>query len=66
MKFIEATLVMPLTCMILVSLISLMMFFYNNLQQQTETNAEELVRIYENREVIYIRTYDRLENGFAK
>lgn len=66
MKFVEATLVMPLTCMILISLISLMMIFYNELLTQTETNAEELAGIYENREVTYIRTYDRLENGFAQ
>ena len=66
MKFVEATLVMPLTCMILIGLISLMMVFYNELLIQTEKNAEKLAGIYENREVTYIRTYDRLETGFAQ
>jgi len=66
MKIVEATLVMPVTCIILVSLIGLMMVFYNNLLQQTVKNAEELTGIYENREVVYIRTYDRLEYGFAE
>ncbi len=66
MKIVEATLVMPVTCIILVSLIGLMMVFYNNLLQQTVKNAEELTGIYENREVVYIRTYDRLEHGFAE
>ena len=58
--------VMPVTCIITVSLIGLMMVFYNNLQAQISQNSEELVQLYESREVTYIRTYDRLEHGFTQ
>ena len=66
MKVVEATMVMPVTCLIKISLITLMVTFYDTFTEQTVQNKEKLARIYENREVTYIRTYDRLENGFAQ
>ena len=66
MKVVEATMVMPVTCLIIISLITLMVTFYDTFIAQTMKHKEELAQIYESREVTYIRTYDRLENGFAQ
>ena len=66
MKVVEATMVIPVTCLIIISLITLMVTFYDTFLVQTTQHKEKLVQIYENREVTYIRTYDRLENGFAQ
>ena len=66
MKVLEGTMVMPVTCLIIISLITLMMKFYDTFLLQTVQNQEKLAEIYESREVTYIRTYDRLENGFAQ
>lgn len=66
MKIVEATMVIPVTCLIIISLITLMMTFYDALIAQTAANNEKLTQIYESREVTYIRTYDRLEHGFAQ
>ena len=66
MKVLEATVVMPVTCLIIISLKMLMVTFYDTFLLQTVQNQEKLAEIYESREVTYIRTYDRLENGFAQ
>lgn len=66
MKFVEATMVMPLAVIITVSLIGLMMTFYNHHLDQLREIEQARSEIYESREVTYIRTYDRLEYGFAE
>ena len=60
MKIVEATLLMPLTCLIMISLIGLGMFFFNELNLLIEENAVKDEKIYKIREVSIIRTYDRV------
>ncbi len=58
MKMVEATLVFPVTCLILLALIGLMLQFYKGLEQQTAEHDVERISIYETREVTKIRLYD--------
>ena len=60
MKIVEATLIMPVTCLIITALIGLMMSFYDELNAQIEANAALRDKIYETREVTVIRVRDRL------
>ncbi|MCI7619249.1 MAG: hypothetical protein MST07_07540 [Firmicutes bacterium] len=60
MKIVEATLIMPVTCLIITALIGLMMSFYDELNAQIESNAVLRDKIYETREVTVIRVRDRL------
>ena len=60
MKIVEATLIMPVTCLIITALIGLMMSFYDELNAQIEYNAVLRDKIYETREVTVIRVRDRL------
>ncbi len=66
MKIIEATLVMPVTCLIIVGLIGLMMTFYNELIVQIEEHEVERNNIYQTREVTYIRIYDKVYYEFTE
>ena len=47
MKIVEATILIPLTILIVVSLIGLMMTFYGRLEKQTESHANMRNEIYE-------------------
>ena len=58
MKIVEATLIMPVTCLIITALIGLMMSFYDELNAQIESNAVLRDKIYETREVTVIRVRD--------
>ena len=60
MKIVEATLIMPVTCLIITALIGLMMSFYDELNAQIESNAVLRDKIYETREVTVIRVRDRI------
>ena len=40
MKVVEATILIPLTILIIIGLIGLMMTFYDRLEKQTESHAE--------------------------
>lgn len=60
MKFVEATLIMPVTCLIVTALIGLMMSFYMELDRQISENAARRDEIYETREVSVIRLRDSL------
>ena len=60
MKIVEATLIMPVTCLIITALIGLMMSFYDELNAQIESNAVLRDKIYETREVTVIRVRDML------
>ena len=60
MKIVEATLIMPVTCLIITALIGLMMSFYDELNAKIESNAVLRDKIYETREVTVIRVRDRL------
>ena len=60
MKIVEATLIMPVTCLFITALIGLMMSFYDELNAQIESNAVLRDKIYETREVTVIRVRDRL------
>lgn len=59
MKIVEATLIMPLTCLIIIALMGLMMNFYNELDRQISENAVRRDKIYEVREVTVIRIRDK-------
>ncbi|MGN0735416.1 MAG: hypothetical protein ACI4LP_06360 [Anaerovoracaceae bacterium] len=58
MKIVEATLIMPVTCLIITALIGLMMSFYDELNDQIEANEVLRDKIYETREVTVIRIRD--------
>lgn len=58
MKIVEATLIMPVTCLIITALIGLMMSFYDELNAQIEANAVLRDKLYETREVTVIRVRD--------
>ena len=60
MKFVEATLIMPVTCLIVTALIGLMMSFYMELDRQISENAARRHEIYETREVSVIRLRDSI------
>lgn len=60
MKMVEATLIMPVTCLIIIALIGLMMTFYFELNHQIDENSIKRDRLYEDREVTEIRFRDRL------
>ena len=47
MKMVEATILIPLTILIIISLIGLMMTFYDRLEKQTESHAAMRNEIYE-------------------
>lgn len=60
MKKVEATLIMPVTCLIIITLMGLMMTFYCELNHQISENSIKRDRLYEDREVTEIRFRDRL------
>ena len=60
MKIVEATLIMPATCLILIALIGLIMNFYTELNTQISENPALREGIYETREVTVIRIRDRI------
>ena len=47
MKVVEATILIPLTILIIISLIGLMMTFYDRLEKQTESHDDMRSKIYE-------------------
>ncbi|MBQ5441327.1 MAG: hypothetical protein IIU36_03580 [Firmicutes bacterium] len=47
MKMAEATILVPMTILIIVSIIGLMMGFYDDLGQQIEKHTDERAKIYE-------------------
>ena len=62
MKIVETTLIMPVTCLIIIALIGMMMSFYDELNAQIESNGVLRDKIYETREVTVIR----LRDGFTE
>ena len=66
MRIVEATMIMPLTCLIIIALMGLMMNFYSELDRQISENAVRRDEIYEVREVTVIRIRDKVnyEEGF--
>lgn len=60
MKIVEATMIMPLTCLIIIALMGLMMNFYSELDRQISENAVRIDEIYEVREVTVIRIRDKV------
>ena len=47
MKIVEATILIPLTILIIISLIGLMMTFYDRFDKQTESHIKMRNEIYE-------------------
>lgn len=60
MKIVEATMIMPLTCLIIIALMGLMINFYSELDRQISENAVRRDEIYEVREVTVIRIRDKV------
>ncbi len=60
MRMIEATLIIPLTILIVAALISLMMNFYSDLNAQIEQHEVEIKEEYKISETVGIRVWDRL------
>lgn len=60
MKIVEATMIMPLTCLIIIALMGLMMNFYSEVDRQISENAVRRDEIYEIREVTVIRIRDKV------
>ncbi|MBQ4650586.1 MAG: hypothetical protein IJB73_07790 [Firmicutes bacterium] len=66
MKIIEATFIMPVTCLITVSLIALMIWMYNQFLIQTETHDVQREELYKTAETASIRIYDKIYEEFAE
>lgn len=47
MSIVEASLVLPITILIIFSMVFLMMGFYNDLLAQTEAHQEAIIMLYE-------------------
>lgn len=60
MRIVEATMIMPLTCLIIIALMGLMMNFYSEVDRQISENAVRRDEIYEIREVTVIRIRDKV------
>lgn len=63
MKFIEATLLFPLTFLIMLALIALMMQFYQALSMQIKTHDENRYQIFTAMESNWLRLQDRVQQG---
>ena len=66
MKIIEATLIMPVTCLIVISLIGLMMSFYNDVSVQIAKHDEDRTILYNIREVTVIRASNAVKQNNMK
>lgn len=62
--YVEASLVMPVTCLISISLIGLAMTFFSDIRHQVDYHKEELEKWSQGKEASYIRSIDRLEKDF--
>lgn len=51
---------MPLTCLIMISLIGLAMLFFNELNITIDENEKKDEELYRLREIVVIRAYDRV------
>ncbi len=60
MRIVEASLVVPLTILIMAALIGLMMSLYAEFGEQLDRHTEELEKLYSVSETAYIRAYDKL------
>lgn len=60
-SFVEATMVLPLTVLLIVSLMGLMMHFYSDFCGQLDRHAEELAELAKVKEVKCIRLYDKVQ-----
>lgn len=60
MKWIEASLVFPLTCLILAALIALMMQFYQDLDRQIAQHDTDRSKVFQPAEMHRIRMQDRI------
>lgn len=60
-QMIEATLVMPLTVLIMISLIGLMMTFFGNLKEQIQDHETERRETYAKQETDMVRLRDKAE-----
>ena len=63
MKFIEVTLLFPLTCLIMIALITLMLQFYQELSIQIATHDETRYQMFSPMESNWIRLQDRVQQG---
>lgn len=66
MRIVEASLVVPLTILIMAALIGLMMSFYAEFDEQLDRHTEEREKLYAVSETTYIRAYDRLSAATEK
>lgn len=62
-QMVEATMVLPLTILIMAALIGLMMTFFIRLTDQVEVNAQERQKLYEKEETGIIRLHDRIRDA---
>jgi hypothetical protein len=56
---LEATMVMPLTCLILVTLVGIIMTFHGDLSKQVSMHEKEVLKRECHKELLKIRVYDR-------
>ncbi len=60
-SFLEATMVLPLTVLLIVSLMGLMMRFYDDFCGQLDRHQAELADLAKVKEVKCIRLYDKVQ-----
>lgn len=66
MKIVEASLVVPLTCLIMAALIALMMQFYQDLDRQIEQHDADRGKVFRPAEISCIRAQDRLRQTIGQ
>ncbi len=57
--YIEASMLMPLACFIMIALMGIIMTFYGHLVKQTENHKEEVCKWECTKEIELIRNYER-------
>lgn len=57
--YVEASIVLPMTCLIIISMIGLVMTFYSNIYKQAEVHIETVSDWNHSKQIEVIRRYDR-------
>ena len=58
--FIEASLVLPLTCIILITMITMAMSFYRNIYDQVQNHKEEMMNESHRLQMEAVRVYEKI------
>lgn len=66
MRFVEASLIFPLTCLIMAALIALMLQFYQELDLQIRSHDAERDELFRPAEIHRIRVQDQIQRAIGQ